>query len=613
MTPARLPIVAACLALALAAGCAQFYAEQADREVYGILGTKNALALGRVREFSIKPCADPAELLKGCAPAPAEAAAAPEGPAGAPAAAPGSAPAVEGAAAPAAGAAGPVGPPAGAGPVPQAAAEAAGPAGEEEALPPALPALPRGTVRLGVADALRVAVRASREYQAEKETVYLAALTLTFERYLFQPHPTLTGTVRFEDNDANNLRERDWDNQAGLGVSQQLADGLQVVGSLGLVALKFLDEELADAVDSTLSVTFRQPLWRGVGREVVQENLVQAERNALYAVRTFARFEQTFAIQIASQYLRVLQQRDVVLNEHENYRSLRENRARAEWMAKAELQAEFQVDQARQDELRARNRWIVAQEDYANALDTFKILLGLPVTCDITLDAGELDRLTSLGLRHSETRLEEAVAKALVTRFDLSNARGGVDDARRKVKVAENGLAGQVDLVASIGYGSRGDAPQSARLSFHRGDYAIGLDIDLPIDRLTERNALRRTQIQQEQARRAVERLQDDVMLQVRAAFRRLEQARQSYDIQKRSVELADRRVESTQLLLQAGRASQRDVLEAQRALVEARNGLTGALVSHTIAGLEFQRDVGTLLVDEEGQIHGWDLTDGGR
>ena len=66
-------------------------------------------------------------------------------------------------------------------------------------------------------------------------------------------------------------------------------------------------------------------------------------------------------------------------------------------------------------------------------------------------------------------------------------------------------------------------------------------------------------------------------------------------------------------MLLQAGRATQRNVLDAEDALLRTRNALTGALVTHTIAGLEFERDVGTLVVDEEGQIHGWILTNDGR
>jgi outer membrane protein TolC len=490
---------------------------------------------------------------------------------------------------------------------------AAGPAKPGEALPSPVPEPGPGTVRLTMADALRVAVRGSRDFQSQKETVYLAGLTLTFSRYLFQPHPFATGKVDFNSTASVGERQKTWDGQSEVGVSQQLADGALIAGNLGLTALKFISPKLGDTVDSTLNFSLSQPLWRGAGRQIVQENLVQAERNALYAVRTFAKFEQDLAVDIASQYLQVLQQRDVVMNGWVNYLSLKEGRERAEWLAKAERLPEFQADQARQDELRAYNRWIVERTDYVNALDAFKISLGIPMETEIALEPRELDRLAALGLQQSDVRLEDATAKALKTRLDLANTRDGLDDAGRKVLVAEDGLKGDVDLVASAAYTSLDPSPQSARLTLRRGDYSIGLDLDLPIDRLKERNALRQTQIAREQTARTLSLQEDSITLAVRRSFRRLAQARESYEIQKRAVTLAERRVESTQLLLQAGRATQRDVLDSQSALLEAKNALIQALVAHSIAGLEFQRNVGTLVVDEEGQIHGWNLTDSGR
>jgi len=559
---------------ALAAGCSSaFYTKQADLEVYGIVAQKDVKAFGQVREFSIQNPVDLAAMLKGLSEKGKEAP-----PALSPSLmeAPGFVPV----------------------PVP------------DPKLPPPIPEPSPDAVCLTVADALRIAAAANRDYQSARETAYLTALTLTFERYLVRPHPFATGTVNFENNADTGEHLKQWNASADIGASQQLADGMVIVGSLGLTALKFINHELGDTVDSTLNFSLSQPLWRGAGRRVVQENLTQAECNALYAVRSLARFEQELVVNVASQYLRVLQDRDVVINEWRNYRSLFENRERAEWLAKAERMPEFQVDQARQDELRAYNNWIVTRENYANSLDNFKVLLGVPVEWEISLEPKELDRLVALGLQHPATPLKEAEAESLEQRFDLANARGGIEDAERKVLVAENGLAGDVDLVASIGYASDTSSPQSARLQFRRGDYAVGLNIALPVDRLRERNALRQTQITRDRAARSLTLLEDQVILEVRRAFRRLEQARESYEIQKRAVALAERRVESTQLLLQAGRADQRDVLDAQQALVDARNALTSALVDHTVANLEFQRDVGTLVVDKEGQIHGWRLTE---
>ena len=89
-----------------------------------------------------------------------------------------------------------------------------------------------------------------------------------------------------------------------------------------------------------------------------------------------------------------------------------------------------------------------------------------------------------------------------------------------------------------------------------------------------------------------------------RNALRGLLQARESYAIQSQAVRLAARRVASTQLFLDAGRAEIRDVLEAREALVSAQNALTAALVSYRVAELQLQRDMDLLEVDEKGLWH---------
>ena len=54
-------------------------------------------------------------------------------------------------------------------------------------------------------------------------------------------------------------------------------------------------------------------------------------------------------------------------------------------------------------------------------------------------------------------------------------------------------------------------------------------------------------------------------------------------------------------LLWEAGRANTRDLLESQDALLLAENSLTAALVDHTIAKLNFFRDIGVLQVRPDG------------
>ena len=80
--------------------------------------------------------------------------------------------------------------------------------------------------------------------------------------------------------------------------------------------------------------------------------------------------------------------------------------------------------------------------------------------------------------------------------------------------------------------------------------------------------------------------------------------SRENYNIQKISVELAERRVESTTLLQQAGDASTRDTLEARRALLSSQNALTRALVDHYNASLDLFLAMESLKIQPGGFWH---------
>ena len=54
-------------------------------------------------------------------------------------------------------------------------------------------------------------------------------------------------------------------------------------------------------------------------------------------------------------------------------------------------------------------------------------------------------------------------------------------------------------------------------------------------------------------------------------------------------------------ILLQEGRATTRNYLDAQEDLLQAQNAKTGALVDSTLASLRFYRDTGLLRVRPDG------------
>jgi outer membrane protein TolC len=136
---------------------------------------------------------------------------------------------------------------------------------------------------------------------------------------------------------------------------------------------------------------------------------------------------------------------------------------------------------------------------------------------------------------------------------------------------------------------------------FSDGAYSALLALDLPWDRTRERAAFRRSLIALQAAKREIEQREDAVKQEVRGAVRKMAELKETYLIQQQAVSLAERRVESTELLLKAGRTQIRDVLEAQQSLVIAQDSLGSAVVSYHIATLELQRSLELLSVDETG------------
>ncbi|MFG0245310.1 MAG: TolC family protein [Phycisphaerales bacterium JB052] len=493
-------------------------------------------------------------------------------------------------------------------------------------------------LRITLNEALQVAAYNSRNYQSQKEGVYQTALRLDLQRDAFRN--TWSGVVDsvVSSSLGANSETNGVSNSGSLEVSKQFENGMRFTSMLAVDLVNLLNGSREGSTGLTLDTSLEIPLLRGSSKFVVTEPLTQAERDVVYSIYDFERFKRTFAVQIASSYLSVLQQQDRVENAVENYERVVASTRRARRLADAGRLPEIQVDQSIQDELRARNSWISAQQSYERALDSFKLTLGLPTDAVIELDPREFDlllneprferylRSQSEGEQESvppadapvvleppsnvdagpfELDETDAILIALINRLDLRVAVGEIVDAQRGVAIAADNLRADVTLLgrASLGESrSLNSATQDdAQIRTDRGFYSLLLGIDLPLERTSERNSYRNALISYEQTIRALQDAEDSVKFDVRSTLRDLLEARESIKIQAESVRVAQRRVDSTNLFLQAGRAEIRDLLEAQNDLNSAQDALTNAVVNYRIGELELQRDLGVLVVRSDG------------
>jgi outer membrane protein TolC len=449
---------------------------------------------------------------------------------------------------------------------------------------------------LSLPQAVAIATAYNRDYLRQKEQLYLTALDLTLTRHQFARRWFGTIDASYTRNSADESVGSD----SRFGFNQLLADGAQIGANVAVDWTRFLTGDPRSSLGSVLTATVSQPLLRGRGRKIVQENLTQAERNALYQLRAFARYRKTFVVSIVSAYYRVLQQKTNVVNAEGSYRRLMVSQERLELEAEAGMKSQSDVDENRQQTLSAENNWVQAQESYERVLDEFKVLLTLPTDTEAELDPNELENLESFVTMQVDHTPESAIEAAMNWRLDFATSADRVEDAERKVILAADDLGAELNLIGSAGVSSTPDN-QVGRLQFHEGTYTLGLEADLPLDRKAERNAYAEAVISLEQQRRAYENDRDNIELEVRDPLRTLKAQAEGYRIQKMALELAEDRLEAQEMLFDIGQSDVRLLLDSETALLSAQNAVIRSLVDFTIAGLSFYRDIGVLQVKPDG------------
>jgi outer membrane protein TolC len=106
--------------------------------------------------------------------------------------------------------------------------------------------------------------------------------------------------------------------------------------------------------------------------------------------------------------------------------------------------------------------------------------------------------------------------------------------------------------------------------------------------------------IQLERVQRTYDDLRDQVSADAREATRLIRSAQISLEIQRKGIELAKFRLDNAYELLRLGRKDNREVVDAQNALLRAQDAFEAARTSLQIQVLRFLRDTGTLRVDPD-------------
>jgi hypothetical protein len=581
--------------------------------------------------------------------------------------------------------------------------------------------------KVNMQQAWLLALMNARFYQFNLETLYLTALPVTLQRFAFEPQfyaslGQVTGVPQ-NGNGAGGSFPPTPGVAASSGVSfnyaTRFAPGGQVsvlnlgtvagfgklfnsggqllMGFANEVAFNFVNKNPAQpTVISALPISFVQPLLRGGGRAVILEPLTQAERNLLYAVRTFALFRQQFfvvtltggTIQNFGQGFNLVGFSapgntdptigfiPVVFNLVE-IEVDRRNLVFLESLAKlyqeliqgeASGLSRLQVDQVMQRVLAGRQALEADKITYRTQLDEFKMQLSLPPDTPMVVDMSlaepfyrvfnavdnwqrdsrrSLEQLPGIIAQIPELEdvdiegrsalkpyrnyrstlkeflpdneeiledlLQSAVRISLEYRMDLMNNRAQLYDAWRQIRFSANALKGILNLTLSNNVYAPNGGPNPFAFLSQAKQFSLALNAELPLVRVSERNAFRTALISYQRLRRGLQTAEDNLKVQLRNDLRSVHIAYITYEIAKRNFELnvrlKDQAFEAIiappqggaqALAQQANSAVQTtNLLNFQQQLILAMLALTNGWQAYQTARLILYRDIGILPYDE--------------
>ncbi|MGE4601958.1 MAG: TolC family protein, partial [Planctomycetota bacterium] len=327
------------------------------------------------------------------------------------------------------------------------------------------------------------------------------------------------------------------------------------------------------------------------------ESLTQAERNLLYQARSFELFRQDFVISITEKYFGLISQQKQLANTNENIVGQRFAWEQAKALFRLGRGNSLDVFRAEQALLEAQSSALDSEQAFHLAIDQFKVDLGLPIDVEFILQ-DDFPEVTSF-----EMDLDAAVEAALHNRLDLRTTRDQLEDAERDLSIATNSLLPSLDL--TLGYSSA--AQEKFRFSDltinDEVDYSVGLVMEIPLDRKSQRNSFRSAEISLDQARRELDRQQDEVILEVRDSLRTLQQRKDQIELGERKIQSVTFSVEKAEIDQVRGTGTNRDVVEATNSLTDAKNDQLDRIVAHEVQLLRLHKQIGLLFVDEDGLV----------
>lgn len=370
---------------------------------------------------------------------------------------------------------------------------------------------------------------------------------------------------------------------------------------------------------TTLGLSLNQPLLRGFGWRYSLLIVDVAETTAESAYHRYEAAVANLVAQVERAYWNLVLAIQTVAVEEQGLALALELQRQNEGRFRVGALPQTAVLEAKAEVARRESVLIRARNLRDNQRDTLRAIINArdpAVAALINVEPQDRPEVVPLALD-----LERSLRTALEARPELRAARLDVRGKGLERKIAENQLLPKVNFVGAIGVNGMGGtdrqvlfgdppAPVPANPTAVGGygsalglltdgrfyDYLFGATIEIPLDNAQAKADYARANVNFDQSRLSLQRLQEMITLEIKQAVSNLETDLKSIEATRIARELAEENLRNQQARYDVGLATTKDILDFQEQLTRARFAEIEALTRYNIDVAEMRRVEGSLL-----------------
>jgi outer membrane protein len=384
-----------------------------------------------------------------------------------------------------------------------------------------------------------------------------------------------------------------------------------------LVATQSIVNPLVPQYTTSLGLSLNQPLLRDFGWNHALLLVEIAQNTEQAAYRQYEASIATIVSQVERAYWSLVLAIQAVHVQEQAVTLAREVQRQNEGKFNVGALPQTAVLEAKSEVARREAILIQAQNFSDNARDNLRALINFRRPEDAALLM--IDPQDEPVVVPYSINLDRSLRVALEQRPELLAARLTVHTQGLQRKVAENQLlpklnfAGQLGLNGLSGTGhevalGQTNIPPPIALDGGYGrsvdlladgrfySYAAGATIEIPIDNAQAKAGYAQANINLEQSRLSLQKVEETVTLEIKTAVSNLESDLKSIDATRLARELAEENVRNQQARYNVGLATTKDLLDFQDRLTQARFAEVQALTTYNTDLAEMRRVEGSLL-----------------